>query len=307
MEEITFGFGGKDVNINVSTMPGGIQSNVTSGTVTISGTPIFNSDSYTFSIFTTDGKANCNQVSQTIKLNKNQESPSLVLDSGSYNQTITLGESMQPIVVTFGGTATSLNILGPDVEEISRSGNTITINGIFYQSGTYSGTISTISNGSCTEISQNIRVTVNDPVITNTNGDNDDSIYGATNTSTNTIANNSNTNTSLNNTTQTYSISVSAQNSSDYILSGNDRNGTLTGNDPTLTLKVGDTVNFDVDAPGHPFYLKTLAGTGTGNTINSVSNNGTTNQTVSWTPNTPGTYYYQCSLHGAMVGRIIVQ
>ena len=111
----------------------------------------------------------------------------------------------------------------------------------------------------------------------------------------------------MNNTTQTYSISVSAQNSSDYILSGNDRNGTLTGNDPTLTLKVGDTVNFDVDAPGHPFYLKTLAGTGTGNTINSVSNNGTTNQTVSWTPNTAGTYYYQCSLHGAMVGRIIVQ
>ena len=83
---------------------------------------------------------------------------------------------MQPIVVTFGGSATSLNILGPDVEEISRSGNTVTINGLFTQSGTYSGTISTISNGSCTEISQNIRVTVNDPVITNTNGDNDDTI-----------------------------------------------------------------------------------------------------------------------------------
>ena len=120
--------------------------------------------------------------------------------------------------------------------------------------------------------------------------------------------NNNNTNTSLNNnTSQTYSISVSAQNSSDYILSGNDRNGTLTGNDPTLILKVGDTINFDVDAPEHPFYLKTLAGTGTGNTINNVSNNGTTNQIVSWTPNTAGTYYYQCSLHGAMVGRIIVQ
>ena len=308
MENITFEFGGKDVNVNVSTMPSGIQSNVASGTVTISGTPIFTNDSYTFSVFTSDGNANCNQVSQTITLNKNQESPSLVLDSGSYNQTITLGESMQPIVVTFGGSATSLNILGPDVEEISRSGNTVTINGLFTQSGTYSGTISTISNGSCTEISQNIQVVVNDPIITNTGGGTGNSIYGATNTSTNTIANNNNTNTSLNNnTTQTYSISVSAQNSSDYILSGNDRNGTLTGNDPTLTLKVGDTVNFDVDAPGHPFYLKTLAGTGTGNTINSVSNNGTTNQTVSWTPNTAGTYYYQCSLHGAMVGRIIVQ
>ena len=48
--DITFEFGGKDVNVNVSTMPSGIQSNVASGTVTISGTPIFTNDSYTFSV-----------------------------------------------------------------------------------------------------------------------------------------------------------------------------------------------------------------------------------------------------------------
>ena len=65
IENITFEFGGKDVNINVSTMPVGIQSNVTNGNITISGTPIFNSDSYTFTVFTSDGNANCNQVSQT--------------------------------------------------------------------------------------------------------------------------------------------------------------------------------------------------------------------------------------------------
>ena len=307
MEDITFEFGGKDVNINVSTMPSGIQSNITSGTVTISGTPIFINDSYTLSVFTSDGNANCNQVSQTIILNKNQESPSLVLDSGSYNQTITLGESMQPIIVTFGGTATSLNILGPDIEEISRSGNTITINGVFTQSGTYSGTISTISTGSCSEISQNIQVVVNDPVITNTGGGIGNSIDVATNTTTNNTVDNNSANTSINNSSETYSISVSAQNSSDYILTGNDRNGSVNGNDPAVTLNVGDTINFDVDAPGHPFYLKTLAGTGTGNTINNASNNGTTNQIVSWTPDTAGTYYYQCSLHGGMVGRIIVQ
>ena len=86
IEDITFEFGGKDVNINVSTMPVGIQSNVTSGTVTISGTPIFTNDSYTFSVFTSDGKANCNQVSQTITLNKNLNSPTLNLNSGNYFQ-----------------------------------------------------------------------------------------------------------------------------------------------------------------------------------------------------------------------------
>ena len=118
----------------------------------------------------------------------------------------------------------------------------------------------------------------------------------------------SNSSSSTNNVSfETYSINVTAQNSSDYILIGNDRNGSINGNDPAVTLNVGDTINFDVDAPGHPFYLKTLAGTGTGNTINNASNNGTTNQIVSWTPDTTGTYYYQCSLHGGMVGRIIVQ
>ena len=81
----------------------------------------------------------------------------------------------------------------------------------------------------------------------------------------------------------------------------------MTGNDPTVTLNIGDTINFDVDTPGHPFYLKSIRGTGTINTINSVSNNGTTNQRVSWTPTTAGTYYYQCSLHVGMVGLILVQ
>ena len=29
--------------------------------------------------------------------------------------------------------------------------------------------------------------------------------------------------------------------------------------------------------------------------------------TVSWTPNTAGTYYYQCGVHGGMIGTITVQ
>ena len=73
-----------------------------------------------------------------------------------------------------------------------------------------------------------------------------------------------------------------------------------------LTINVGDTVNFAVNAPGHPFYLKTIQGTGTANTISGVTNNGTTNGTVSWTPSQAGTYYYICSLHGGMVGTITV-
>jgi surface protein len=104
----------------------------------------------------------------------------------------------------------------------------------------------------------------------------------------------------------TFNINVSASNASDYTLSGKDRNGDVTGNDPSVTVNVGDTIDFVVDASGHPFYLKTVQGTGTSDLISGVTNNGATNGTVSWTPSAAGTYYYQCSLHNGMYGTITV-
>ena len=106
---------------------------------------------------------------------------------------------------------------------------------------------------------------------------------------------------------ETFSIDVTATSSSDYTLSGSDRNGNVSGNDPDLTFNVGDTINFVVNASGHPFYLKTAAGTGTGDTISGLTNNGTESATISWTPSATGTFYYQCSLHGGMVGTITIQ
>ena len=81
----------------------------------------------------------------------------------------------------------------------------------------------------------------------------------------------------------------------------------MSGNDPSLTFKVGDEVTFSVNASGHPFYLKTKAGTGDGNQISGVTNNGTTSGSVVWTPSTAGTYYYQCGPHAAMVGTITIE
>jgi len=106
--------------------------------------------------------------------------------------------------------------------------------------------------------------------------------------------------------TETFAINVTASSASDYTLSGSDRNGNVTGNDPSVTIKVGDTIDFAVDASGHPFYLKTVQGTGTSDLVSGVTNNGATNGTVSWTPTTAGTYYYQCSLHNGMYGTITV-
>jgi plastocyanin len=108
-------------------------------------------------------------------------------------------------------------------------------------------------------------------------------------------------------TSESYSLSVTANNSSDYSLSGTDRNGNVSGNDPGLVFNIGDNINFVVDATGHPFYLKTIAGTGSGNLIDGVVGNGVDDGTVSWTPTEAGVYYYQCSLHGGMVGTITIE
>ena len=105
-----------------------------------------------------------------------------------------------------------------------------------------------------------------------------------------------------------YTISVSAQGSANYILTGDDANGSVSGNDPSVSLKVGDTINFNVSAQGHPFYLiKTSdGGFGSGNLIDGVSNNGAQSATVSWTPTEAGTYYYICEYHPSMLGTITV-
>jgi len=105
----------------------------------------------------------------------------------------------------------------------------------------------------------------------------------------------------------TYNISASNVGAGAYSLSGSDRNGSLSGNNVTVTLNVGDTVNFSVNASGHPFWIKTTNSTGTSNGASGVTNNGAQSGTVSWTPDTDGTYYYICQFHGSMVGTITVQ
>ena len=97
-----------------------------------------------------------------------------------------------------------------------------------------------------------------------------------------------------------YTINVSANGSSDYTLSG-----AFSGNDPPINITLGDTLTFNVNASGHPFYLKTSNTTGTSDAI-TVSNNGTSSGTITWSPTTAGTYYYICEYHAGMVGTITV-
>ena len=103
-----------------------------------------------------------------------------------------------------------------------------------------------------------------------------------------------------------YRINVTAKSRINYILEGEDLNGEVYGDDPTITISEGSKVYFNINAPGHPFFIKTVAGTGKKNQVEGVENNGTAKGLISWTPREKGTYYYQCSKHRSMFGKIIV-
>jgi hypothetical protein len=76
---------------------------------------------------------------------------------------------------------------------------------------------------------------------------------------------------------------------------------------PSLTLCRGSTYTFAVNAPGHPFYIKTVQSTGTGNAYSSgVTGNGAASGDVVFVvpADAPNTLYYNCSLHTMMTGTI---
>ena len=73
-------------------------------------------------------------------------------------------------------------------------------------------------------------------------------------------------------------------------------------------MYVGDTINFNLSnvAANHPFYIRNAAQGSNVSTPTATGQGSTGNATVSWTPNTVGTYYYQCGVHNAMLGTITV-
>jgi len=78
---------------------------------------------------------------------------------------------------------------------------------------------------------------------------------------------------------------------------------------PTLEFHRGSTYIFSVTASGHPFWIKSSPGTGTGGAYNDgVTNNGDDVGTITFVvpDNAPSTLYYNCQYHGSMGGTITV-
>jgi hypothetical protein len=96
-------------------------------------------------------------------------------------------------------------------------------------------------------------------------------------------------------------FNVTANGSSNYIINGS--------SNPTLSVTEGQTYTFNINAVGHPFWIKTNISTGTGNQYNDgITNNGTDNGTITWivSYDAPSTLYYNCQFHSSMAGTINV-
>ena len=105
-----------------------------------------------------------------------------------------------------------------------------------------------------------------------------------------------------------YSINVGNSGASAYTMSGSDRNGSVSGSNPTININSGDTLTLNVNASGHPLFIKTFNSTGTGNQVTGASGQGASNGTIVWntTGISAGTYHYNCQFHGGMHGLIVV-
>ena len=78
-------------------------------------------------------------------------------------------------------------------------------------------------------------------------------------------------------------------------------------NDPDITLERGKTYEFNIDSPGHPFWIKTTASVGTGNGYSDgISNNGVSNGVIRFEVplDAPDQLYYSCQIHSQMRGKI---
>jgi hypothetical protein len=78
---------------------------------------------------------------------------------------------------------------------------------------------------------------------------------------------------------------------------------------PSITLQRGQTYTFNINVPGHPFYIMSVQGTNTANAFtNGVTGNGTQVGTLTFVvpSSAPNTLFYDCSIHPGMTGTITI-
>jgi hypothetical protein len=97
-------------------------------------------------------------------------------------------------------------------------------------------------------------------------------------------------------------FTVGNSGASAYVING--------ANNPTLTLYRGRSYIFNINAVGHPFWIKTVAGTTAANAYsNGVTGNGVAVGTITFAVPTdaPNTLFYSCQNHGPMTGTLNIE
>ena len=172
MNTITYQLGGENVSafvLDSNSLPLGVTSNIDNNTITISGTPFFDGsqDVYNIVINTSNANTNCSQVSKTVVINKNIDSPVLTLDSGSpgqvagsllnlnqVSQAVCINTPIVPIIYSFSGVSNGVNVSGlPFGISAVVSNGVVTISGTHNQIGVYNFIVTTIGSNQCNELS----------------------------------------------------------------------------------------------------------------------------------------------------------
>ena len=160
-ENIVFTFGGGANGADVTGLPAGMEFNIVGSTIVISGTPTV-SGSFPYVVTTTGAVDPCvnEVVTRTITVN---ESPTLVLTSGSNSQTVCSGSAITPLVYTYGAGATGANATMPAglTQQLNTTAHTLTISGIPTASGTIT-VVTTGVNDPCEDKTLTATITVNE-------------------------------------------------------------------------------------------------------------------------------------------------
>ena len=139
-------------------IPSGISIVNVNGTVTVDG--------FVFSgvkdLFSFDLKFESNQCEkiERIVLARSPNSPSIEVSGELYRSAVT-GDQIQPIEISYGGSAEGLTFSGlPEGLTYSITGTTYKIEGIINESGPQSFTVSTVNQSGCGELSETINFDV---------------------------------------------------------------------------------------------------------------------------------------------------
>ena len=110
---------------------------------------------------------------------------------------------------------------------------------------------------------------------------------------------------------KTFPISVTAS-SGLYVFNGDDRIANhVDDTNVTINVKKGDTLQFNINAISHPFWISDRQGTGQPNPSeipSGITGNGSESATIVWDTSVAavGQYHYNCGLHSTMYGIINV-